>query len=108
LKAQLEGVATQPRITLVGHSTGAIYICNLLKAAAQHVPDLHFDVIFEAPAVTHALLAETAAEHASRVRKFRQFAMGDEREIGDTLVPVIYRSSLLYFVSGMLEHEPDE
>ncbi|EQM72920.1 hypothetical protein [Stutzerimonas stutzeri] len=108
LKAQLEGVIKPPRITLVGHSTGAIYICHLLKAAAEHMPDLHFDVIFEAPAVTQALLAATAAEHASRVRSFRQFAMSDQREIGDKLVPVLYLSSLLYFVSGMLEHEPDE
>lgn len=108
LKQQLEGVEKPPRITLVGHSTGAIYICNLLKAAARDLPNLRFDVIFEAPAVTHALLAETAAEHGSRIRNLRQFAMSDEREAQDQLVPLLYPSSLLYFVSGMLEHEPDE
>lgn len=108
LEQQLEGVEKPPRITLVGHSTGAIYICNLLKAAARHLPNLHFDVIFEAPAVTHALLAATLAEHASRIRNLRQFAMSDTREAQDQLVPLLYPSSLLYFVSGMLEHEPDE
>lgn len=107
LGSQLEGVAA-PRITLVGHSTGAIYICNLLKAAAQQFPAPQFDVIFEAPAVTHALLAATAAEHGSRIRSFRQFGMGDEREAADVLVSVLYLRSLLYFVSGLLESEPDE
>ena len=69
---------------------------------------LKFDVIFEAPAATHSLLAATAAEHASRIRNFRQFGMSEEREAGDVLVPVLYISSLLYFVSGLLEGEPDE
>jgi len=108
LKAQLEGIGAQPKITLVGHSTGAIYICNLLKAAAQLVPTLQFDVIFEAPAATHALLAATAAEHGSRIRSFRQFGMSDEREANDAMVPVLYPSSLLYFVSALLEKDPDE
>lgn len=108
LKTQFEGIATPPKITLVGHSTGAIYICNLLKAAARWVPTLQFDVIFEAPAATHALLAATAAEHGSRIRHFRQFGMCDEREASDVLIPIIYRSSLLYLVSSLLEGEPDE
>jgi len=108
LKGQLSGNATPPRITLVGHSTGAIYICYLLKAAADLLPSMQFDVIFEAPAATHHLLAATIAEHGSRIRNFRQFGMEDEREASDQLVPIIYPSSLLYFVSGLLENEPDE
>ncbi|WP_041598714.1 hypothetical protein [Hahella chejuensis] len=108
LKEELEGVQSPPRITLVGHSTGAIYICHLLKSAARLLPNQQFDVVFEAPAVTHALMAATIAEHGGRISHFRQFAMCDEREAGDILVPILYRSSLLYFVSGMLENEPDE
>lgn len=109
LKAQLDGGAVPPnKITLVGHSTGAIYICNLLKAAARLAPSLHFDIIFEAPAATHALLASTVAAHGSRISHFRQFGMSDERESSDVLVPVIYLSSLLYFISALLEHDPDE
>src|SRR5205814_9520736 len=34
-----------PRITLVGHSTGAIYIGHFLQAAAQWIPDVRFDVV---------------------------------------------------------------
>lgn len=108
LKARFDGGTAPPQITLVGHSTGAIYICNLLKAAAEWVPELQFDIIFEAPAATHSLLATTVAEHGSRIRNFRQFGMKDEREATDQLVPVIYLSSLLYFVSGLLENDPDE
>ena len=41
LEAQLKGRAAHPKITLVGHSTGAIYICNFLKAAAKlHLPEV--------------------------------------------------------------------
>ncbi len=108
LKTQLSGNAVPPKITLVGHSTGAIYICNLLKAAATCVPDLKFDVIFEAPAATHILFSETIKHHGHQIRNFRQFGMQDSREASDTLVPILYRSSLLYFVSGLLKSEPDE
>lgn len=108
LKEQLVDIVVPPKITLVGHSTGAIYICNLLKAAAQSVPSLHFDIIFEAPAATHEKLASTVAIHGSRIRNFRQFGMCDKREASDVLVPIIYLSSLLYFISSMLEHDTDE
>ena len=108
LATQAGVIGDAPRITLVGHSTGAVYICNFLKAASTLVPNLKFDVIFEAPAATHDLLAATAAHHQSRIRNFRQFGMCDDRERVDAIVPVIYISSLLYFVSGMLESEPDE
>jgi hypothetical protein len=108
LREALAGAAAAPRITLIGHSTGAVYIANFLRAAAQFVPDLAFDVIFEAPAATHDFLARTIEEHGSRMASFRLFGMSDEREQADVLVPVIYPASLLYFVSGLLEDEPDQ
>ncbi len=94
-----------PRITLVGHSTGAIYICHFLDAAAKHVPNAQFDVIYLAPAVTYDVFAGALARHASRIRDFRMFAMSDDLESNDALVPIIYTRSLLYFVSGVLEGE---
>ncbi|MFT3924546.1 MAG: alpha/beta hydrolase [Myxococcales bacterium] len=96
-----------PKITLVGHSTGAIYICNLLRAANRIVPGLKYHVIFEAPAVSHDVFAATLAEHATSIRFFRLFGMSDPREQDDDLVKVLYPASLLYFVSGMLEREVD-
>ena len=108
LRDALAGAASAPRITLIGHSTGAVYIANFLRAAAQSVPGLTFDVIFETPAATHDFLARTIEEHGSRIANFRLFGMSDERERADVLVPVIYPASLLYFVSGLLEDEPDQ
>ena len=107
LHDRLQG-ASAPRITLVGHSTGAIYIANFLRAAAQWVPDVRFDLILEAPAATHDFFARVIEEHGSRIANVRVFGMGDAREADDVLVPVIYPASLLYFVSGLLEDEPDQ
>lgn len=95
------------QITLVGHSTGAIYICNFLdaaKAAGLHTP---IKVVFLAPALTHTRFAQALREHAntSRMQQFRMFAMSDERECADRMLGVIYTRSLLYFVSGLTEGE---
>lgn len=107
LKSQLQNNPA-PKITLVGHSAGAVYVCNFLAAAKHWLPDLQFDVIFEAPAATHAMLAETARNCGTQIRSFRQFAMSDALEAADVLVPIIYVNSLLYFVSGLLEDRTDE
>lgn len=97
-----------PRITLIGHSTGAIYICNFLEAAAQMLPDVRFDVVFLAPAVTYEKFGTTLAGHAERIGRFRLFGMTDAWESHDQLVPIVYLRSLLYFVSGLLEDNVDE
>lgn len=91
------------RITLVGHSTGAIYINNLIASSVSHLPNVKFDVVFLAPAITYSQFSELLSAHASRINKFRRFCMKDSFEKDDVLVPVIYIQSLLYFVSGLLE-----
>lgn len=94
------------RITLVGHSTGAHYICHFLDAAAVHAPGLKFDILFLAPAVRHDRFAATLAAQRSRIGGFRLFGMSDALESDDVLVPILYTRSLLYFISGVLEgHE---
>jgi hypothetical protein len=104
------------RITLVGHSTGAVFINNLLIAAdlarndPAHPlpPDFSFgDVVFLAPACSFDQFGEVIEQHRSIFDEFRMFSMDDDREIDDTLVPVIYPRSLLYFVSGVVEREPE-
>ncbi len=97
-----------PRVSLIGHSTGAIYICHFLEAAAEMLPEARFDVIFLAPAVTYDQFDATLANHRDRIANFRSFGMNDDWEIDDRLVPVIYPRSLLYFVSGLLEDTVDE
>lgn len=114
LQAALRNGLALERIFLVGHSTGGIYISELLKAVdAMHFePAVKFDVVLLAPANTHKLLAETIAEHGARINWLRMFAMKDavERDdglLGDDWKRAFYPSSLLYFVSGLLEDEPD-
>ena len=91
------------KITLVGHSTGAVYICEFLDAAAKVLPDLKFNIIFLAPAVRHHRFAAALAAHQQRIAGFRLFGMKDAIESEDVLVPILYTRSLLYFVSGLLE-----
>lgn len=103
IQAQQQGGKKFKRITLIGHSTGAVYICNLLAAAARDLPNQKFEVIFLAPAVTYEKFAATLRAHAARIEGFRRFGMMDAVEADDVIVPVIYLRSLLYFVSGLLE-----
>ena len=103
LAGRLEADATR-RVILVGHSTGAVYICNMLKQAVASLPaNAQVDLLLLAPANTFALLAETLAVAKSRIRNVRVFGMQDEVERENRLVPVVYPHSLLYFVSGVCE-----
>ncbi len=117
----------QARITLLGHSTGAVYICNFLAAMDQalaskdYASQIKFDVIFMAPAVRVDLFAATIAAHGHLIRNFRSFEMSDDLEAAEILLQVdgaspavnellgqVYTSSLLYFISGALEDPNDD
>lgn len=99
----------KPRIILVGHSAGSVYICNLLqKASAILPPDICFEVIFLAPACTFKLLDSTLETATNRIKSFRCYGMKDDNERKDAIFPPIYLYSLLYFVSGVLEDEVDD
>ncbi|PYC16225.1 alpha/beta hydrolase [Pseudomonas mosselii] len=92
------------RITLVGHSTGAIYICNFLDQASKAGLQVPIRVAFLAPAVTCARFAQAITAHGhDRLKIFRMFAMRDSRECEDQMLKPLYTRSLLYFVSGLLE-----
>ncbi|HEX3455762.1 MAG TPA: hypothetical protein VHS03_14145 [Gaiellaceae bacterium] len=106
----------RPEVTLVGHSTGAVFIDNLLRHVeamrddpAEPLPaDFRFkNLVFLAPACTFEDFESAVRDHASLFDRFRMFAMTDKAESEDRLVPLVYTRSLLYFVSGVLETEPD-
>lgn len=98
----------KPRIILVGHSAGSIYICNLLKKAAETLPkDIHFEVVFLAPGCSFELLDQTLKEAGDRIDAFRSFGMQDDLEMQDAILPPFYLFSLLYCVSGLLEDKVD-
>lgn len=113
LGARLKVGAAKPRITLIGHSTGAVYICHFLEAADKHLPaDIRFDIVFLAPAVDFQLFRSAMEKFRHRVGHFRMFGMTDALEkqdpmaqdfLGEKLGRVVYPHSLLYFVSGLLE-----
>lgn len=106
------------RITLVGHSTGAIYIANWLEHSGI-LGKRKQDVVFLAPAITHAAFARLLKEHGDRIGCFRMFGMQDRHERIDQLWGrehedlahkegqdwrhFLYPASLLYLVSGLLE-----
>lgn len=96
------------KITLVGHSTGAVYISHLLEAAESLIPaGFKFDIVLLAPASTFDLTVNTFIPHQSLIGGFRMFTMTDQNEKADCLVPVLYPHSLLYFVSGVVEPDAD-
>lgn len=107
--ASLSAAAKLPnRIILVGHSAGSIYISHFLENARKALPTTAFEVILVAPACTFDQLDNTLQSSTPAIAKLRVFGMSDEREQANVLVPLLYPSSLLYFVSGLLEDEPDK
>jgi hypothetical protein len=108
LKALEETGSTFSKITLVGHSTGAIYVCNFLDAVKTAGLKTPIRVVFLAPAVTYQRFAEAVQVHENEgLSNFRMFAMHDDRESMDRMLSILYTRSLLYFVSGLLEGETD-
>jgi hypothetical protein len=97
-----------PRLILVGHSAGAVYICHLLEKAATMLPaGLQFEVVLLAPACSFGLLDGALKAADARIARFRSFGMEDELERQDAILPPLYLRSLLYFVSGLLETQVD-
>lgn len=104
------------KIVLVGHSTGAVFINEMLKATRKlrdsgELPAdfAYTGVLFLAPACTFTSFAEALPREGEPpvFHDFRMFTMDDVTERADVLVPVIYLHSLLYFVSGVVEREDD-
>ncbi len=101
------------RVTLIGHSTGAIFITNFLREADKVLPpEARFDVIFLAAASSFPFMHEHLDVYRKRVkedevRHIRAFGLSDEIESNYFEIPFVYKGSLLYLVSGLLEDEVD-
>lgn len=96
------------KVILVGHSTGAVFICNLLENAAREdkypaLTNFKFDVIFEAPACTFERFNKTLTTAGDKIGNFRMFALGKDYERDDELASPAYSSSMLYLVSSIAE-----
>ncbi|MGE0786630.1 MAG: hypothetical protein AB7S26_13245 [Sandaracinaceae bacterium] len=101
--------ASGRRLVLVGHSTGAIYITHLLAALRANAPAFAPppEVVFLAPAISFDLLAAHAPDYEALGARVRTFALKDEIERSYWEVPLLYKGSLLYMVSGIAEEEVD-
>ncbi|MFE5672123.1 hypothetical protein ACFQ58_11020 [Agromyces sp. NPDC056523] len=104
------------KISLVGHSTGAVFIDNLLRDVARRrrenetpLPETtKFQVVLLAPAATTTHFAETLALAEPMVERLRIFTMDDTSERADRVAGAVYPRSLLYLVSGALERDAKE
>ncbi|QKE62388.1 hypothetical protein HNE05_03115 [Aquipseudomonas campi] len=106
-KRCLDEGTSAPRITLIGHSTGAIYINAWLRRSAQLTPGLKYDLVLLAPACRTEEYVAMLSQCGAQIGQVRMFAMQDAVEQQDRLVPILYPRSLLYFVSGVVEGEVD-
>ena len=104
------------KIVLIGHSAGAIMVCNLLRAWQQEhgggASGRKADVVFLAPAVRDRYFADTLSIASERIERFRMYCLNDQRERDDALFgsrwSFLYPSSLLYIVSGLFEDDDQE
>ncbi len=103
------------KVSVVCHSTGAIYVCHMLNYAIEamknhKVPSTFRldNLIFLAPAVDFRLFASTLAKAKQLIEHFRMFALSEKEETNYWEIPVLYKGSLLYIIAGLLEKEPDD
>lgn len=102
-----------PRITVVGHSAGAVFIDNLIAEVARGQSDGYrpwpaagrFRLALLAPANSYAAFASTLSVATQYIANLRLFTMTDAAERDDRLLGALYPRSLLYFVSGVLERD---
>ena len=92
----------RPRVVLIAHSAGSIYVCHFLEHAAACLPGVKFDVIFMTPACSFYRFGKALAANPGGIGSLRNLTFSDELERADRLLPV-YPRSLLYFTSGVLD-----
>lgn len=96
------------KIDLIGHSAGSILHNYLLITAKARYPKLKFNnITYLAPACTIELFYDGTINQKNNINKIRILTMTDRLERKDQ-TGFIYRSSLLYLISGILENETDE
>lgn len=99
------------QLNLIGHSAGSIAICHLIrKKREQRWPISIGKILWLAPACRMDLFLEEIIKYNQEFQSFLMITMKDSFEMKDALVnkiPWLYPSSLLYFISGVLEQEAD-
>ena len=98
------------RVTLIGHSAGAIYVQRFIEALDARLPasSTHqVEVVLLAAAMTFERMNAGVASLRKRVSALRVFGLSDKTEGSYWEVPGVYNKSLLYIVSSLCESDPD-
>jgi len=108
----LSAWATNPnlRVTLIGHSAGAIYVQRFLEALDARAPNdrsRQVEVVTLAAALSFDRLNQRFDVWEKRVKALRVFGLSNPVEINYWEVPFVYDKSLLYLVSSLCEADPD-
>ncbi len=103
LRTKAEAAGRSFPIHTMSHSAGSIAISHLVAHLAKTSGPKLDSIVMIAPAVRHALFAETVVKHPNTYANFRAFILQDAKEKTDQLVWGLYPASLLYFVSGLCE-----
>jgi hypothetical protein len=101
--------ATRPvQVTAVGEGSGALYACHFLEQALEiwKGESVRFNLILLAPTCDFLLLEHTTQQLGKRLAGLRIFGLKDEHERQDRF-GLLYPRSLPYFISGVLEMQPD-
>jgi hypothetical protein len=100
----------QLRLTLIGHSAGAIYVQKFIEELDRRLPpapEPRVGVIFLAAAMSFERMDQSLDVFQSRVRGLRAFGLKSSVEGGYWEFPG-YNKSLLYFVSGVCDPDPND
>lgn len=100
----------QLRVTLIGHSAGAIYVQRFIEALDARLEassPLQVEVITLAAGVSFQRMNAGLTALRRRVRALRVFGLNNKTEGSYWEVPGIYSKSLLYLVSSLCEADPD-
>jgi len=92
----------QFELHVAGHSAGSIWLGYLLNALAARGKLAPTSIELLAPACSVAFANTHYANAPGRLKQIRLHVLGNQAELDDN-VAVIYRKSLLYFVSNALE-----
>lgn len=100
--------ASNLKVNLIGHSAGSIAVLHGYKSFFNcNHSVLIKEIIFLAPACRFDLMKDVMKTASPLNGRWSIFALSDEREKTDIMIPVLYPQSLLYFVSGLFETEED-
>jgi hypothetical protein len=98
------------KVTLIGHSAGAIYLQRFVESFDQFFtsePARQVDIITLAAAISFERLNDGLAILKKRASGVRLFALSDKRERAYWEVKGIYNKSLLYIVSSLCEGDSE-